>query len=163
MSRFSIGEQVVRRMDGEIGVVKSIQPFGGGFAYVVDLPHAPRTGDGETIWSGTEDAWDHRFKVHAHVATSARDCDGDYSGGHVMEMTLQERCDQFGDLHFKERVMGSIVSLHGQGTLEVRPEGLYWSEQTEEGYRAAGVRWCEDECPEERSWQRDHRAESMGY
>jgi hypothetical protein len=101
--------------------------------------------------------------LHAHVTTASRDCDGDYSSGYVLEMSTLEKDDQFPDLTFKDRVMGSIVSLHGHGTLTVTPEGLAWHEQTEEGYRAADVRWCEEGCEGERSWQRDHRAESMGY
>jgi hypothetical protein len=94
---------------------------------------------------------------------SSRDCDGDYSRGHVYEMTTQEKDDQFGEHHFKRRVIGNTISIYGTGTLEVSPDGIHWHEDTDEGYRAADVRWCEDECPTERTWQRDHRAESMGY
>jgi hypothetical protein len=101
--------------------------------------------------------------LHAHITTASRDCDGDYSGGHVAEMTTLEKADEFADLHFKERVLGNVVTLHGHGTLTVRPGGLSWNEQTDEGYRAAEVRWCEEGCEGERSWQRDHRAEEMGY
>jgi len=101
--------------------------------------------------------------LHAHMEGSSRDCDGDYSRGHVYEMTTLEKDDQFGDLHFKQRVIGNIVSLHGHGTLTVTPERVRWHEQTEEGYSAAEITWCEDECADTRSWQRDHRAEAAGY
>ena len=101
--------------------------------------------------------------LHAHMTSASRDCDGDYTAGHVYEMTTQEKADQFSDLVFKDRVLANVVSLHGYGTLTVTPEGIEWREDTEEGYRAVDVRWCEDECPEERSWQRDHRAEAAGY
>ena len=77
-------------------------------------------------------------------------------------MTLEERCDAMGDLHFKDRVLSGTVSLHADGTLNVYPDGLFWREDTEEGYRAIDVRWCEDDC-DEASWQRDHTAERMGY
>lgn len=100
--------------------------------------------------------------LHAHVETDSRDCDGRYTGGHVLEMTLQERCDAMGDLHFKDRVLASVVSLHSDGTLTVSEDGMSWHERTDEGYRDAEVRWCEDDC-EDASWQRDHRAEEMGY
>jgi len=165
---FSIGEWVERRYDGKVGVVKRVQPgvgdAEGDFYFYVDLdPHRRVKAADEDLWAGTTAAWRTHFRVHAHVSTSSRDCDGDYSGGHLDEMTLQERCDQFGDLHFKERVMGNVVSLHGHGTLTVTPTGLSWSEQTEEGYSAAEVRWCEDECEDERPWRRDHRAEAAGY
>ena len=160
---FSIGEWVERKTDGAVGAVKSVQPWENpdgdlDFIYAVDLDRHP-----DDVWSGTAIAWRRHFRWHAHVSTHSRDCDGDYSGGHVVEMTLEERCDRFGDLHFKERVLGDTVTLHGHGTLEVTPDGLSWHEQTDEGYRAARVRWCEEDCPTERSWQRDHRAEAAGY
>ena len=101
--------------------------------------------------------------LHAHMSGSSRDCDGTYSQGHVYEMTTQEKADQFGDLQFKDRVITNIITLHGYGTLTVTPAGASWSEQTDEGYRAVDILWCEDDCPNERSWQRDHRAEAMGY
>jgi hypothetical protein len=161
--KFSIGEYVRRKMDGKVGVVKSVQPWHeGGFAYSVDLD--PSRPSNEDVWSGTEAAWEPAFKIHAHVSTRSRDCDGDYSGGSMYELTLEERCDQFGDLHFKERVMASIVSLHGHGTLTVDSDtGISWHEDTEEGYREAEALWCESDCGEERPWQRDHRAEAAGY
>jgi len=101
--------------------------------------------------------------LHAHMTSSSRDCDGTYSGGHVYEMTTQEKAEEFGDLHFKDRVLANTVTLHGDGTLTVTPEYLRWYENTEEGYRSVDVNWCEDDCPAERSWQRDHRAEAAGY
>jgi hypothetical protein len=100
--------------------------------------------------------------LHAHVDSRSRDCDGTYSSGYVCEMTTEERTGEFGDLRFQERVLGNAVTLHGHGTLEVTPDGMSWWETTDEGYRAVEVRWCEDDCPEA-SWQRDHRAEEMGY
>jgi hypothetical protein len=165
--QFSIGEWVERKFDGAVGVVKKVQesePEGDFYFYVDLAPHSHRGGLLDTdLWAGTTGAWRRHFRLHAHVETSSRDCDGDYSGGHTDEMTTQERCDQFGDLHFKERVLGNVVTLHGEGTLEVSPSGLHWHEQTEEGYRRADVTWCEDECEDERPWQRDHRAEAAGY
>jgi len=157
--QFSVGEYVERKFDGKIGQVKKFEEYEGTFYFYVDFEGRGRP---EDLWAGTTAAW-RRLRLHAHVSTSSRDCDGDYSGGHVDEMTLEERCDQFHDLHFKERVMGNVVSLHGEGTLEVSPSGLHWREQTEEGYRAADVEWCERECEAERPWQRDHRAEAAGY
>lgn len=157
---FSIGEWVERRMDGKVGRVHSTQRFNDEDIFYVDLGGRNKQ---EDIWAGSAGAWRRHFRVHAHVETSSRDCDGLYTGGHVLEMTLQERCDHFGDLHFQQRVLAGVVTLHGTGTLTVNPEGLSWHEVTDEGYRAEEVRWCEDECPEERSWQRDHTAESMGY
>lgn len=166
--QFSVGEWVERIFDGQVGVVKRVQPgvgdAEGDFYFYVDLdPHRRVKAADEDLWAGTTGAWRRHYRWHAHVTTSSRDCDGDYSGGHVDEMTLEERCDQFGDLHFRERVAMNVVSLHGEGTLTVSSTGVHWHEQTEEGYRAADVRWCEEDCPDERSWQRDHSAERAGY
>jgi hypothetical protein len=148
---FSVGEWVERIFDGKVGVVKRIQPgvgdAEGDYYFYVDLD--PHRGADEDLWAGTTAAWRRHHRLHAHSSTSSRDCDGDYTSGHVYEMTLEERC------------YDSLHSLHG--TLTVTEDGLEWYEQTEEGYRAASVRWCDDDCPDERSWQRDHRAESMGY
>ena len=162
---FSVGEWVERKIDGKVGVVKKIQPYEEAYSYAVDLSPDSRRGGllDIDLWSGTAQAWRRHFRWHAHVSTNSRDCDGDYSRGHIDEMTLEERCDRYGDLRFKDRVLTSVVNPHGHGTLEVTPEHLSWYEQTEEGYRAAEVAWCEDECPAMRSWQRDHRAEAAGY
>lgn len=100
--------------------------------------------------------------LHAHVETDARDYDGRYTQGYVLEKTTLERADDLGDYSFKTRVLAGVVSTHGSGTLSVTPEGLSWYEDTDEGYHRAEVRWCEDEC-EDRTWQRDHSAEAMGY
>lgn len=101
--------------------------------------------------------------MHAHMEYSTRDCDGTYTGGNVYEMTTQEKAEEFGPWVFQQRVVATTVNVHGYGTLVVTPLGITWDEPTEEGYRAVEIRWCEDECPQERSWQRDHRAEEAGY
>lgn len=159
---FSIGEYVERRTDGQVGIVRGTETFNGDILYRVELLRRGYDKDDNTVL-GSEQAWRRHHRLHAHVSTSSADCDGTYSGGQVYEMTLQERCDMFGDFAFRERVLGSVVNLHGHGRMDVTPDGIEWREQTEEGYRAAEVRWCEDDCPEERSWQRDHRAEAAGY
>jgi len=157
---FSIGEFVERKMDGRVGVVKKAEPYNEDYVFYVHF-RDDRTDD---VWAGVTGAWRRHFNLHAHTSSKSRDCDGDYSsGGNVYEMTTQERCEEFGDLHFQQRVVGYTVSLHGHGELKVTPEGVEWYETTDEGYRATDVQWCSDECPAERSWQRDHRAEAMGY
>lgn len=101
--------------------------------------------------------------LHAHVETDARDCDGRYSQGYVLEMTTLERADVFPDITFMRRVMSDTVRVYGiHGVLNVTPNDLTWSETTDEGYRVVNVRWCEDEC-EECTWQRDYTAEREGY
>ena len=157
--QFSIGEYVERKVDGQIGVIRKVEPWDGDYVFYVDFDGRNRE---EDLWAGTTPAWK-RMDLHAHVETDSADCDGRYTSGRVEEMTLEERCDQFWDLHFKERILGNTVSFHGTGTVEVSPSGLHWYEQTDEGYRRVDVEWCEQDCDDVRSWQRDHSAEKAGY
>lgn len=158
---FAIGEWVERKFDGRIGKVLRIDQYDGADLYCVDLD--PQRPANEDVWSGSAGAWDSVFRVHGHATSRSRDCDGDYSGGSTYEMTAQERTDQFGDLMFKERVIGSVVTAHGHGNLAVTPDGIEWHEETEEGFHEVSVRWCEDECAGGTPWRRDHRAEAAGY
>jgi hypothetical protein len=162
--KFSVGEYVARRIDGKVGKVIRTQEYDGAPLYYVQFDVRDKSEDNpDGTWAGTEAAWRRRDTLHAHVETESRDCDGRYTGGRVEEMTLEERCDAFGDLRFKDRVMAGVVTIHGNGELKVTPFSLEWHEITDEGYRAADVRWCEDECSDTRTWQRDHSAEAAGY
>lgn len=110
---------------------------------------------------------------HAHIDRDATDCDGRMSHSHVVSPTPEELADQFGDIHFMERVVGSATSVYalldtgrldvtrtGTGTYDLKFE---WSEPTEEGSIHIEGRFCTDDCNLDESSQRDHRAESMGY
>lgn len=105
--------------------------------------------------------------LHAHVATASSDCDGPMYRDFVQEMNDEERTnDQYGDLAFKERILGNHVSFHSEFGVEVKvsAHGFVTSEQTDEGYRSADVTWCEDEeCDPNAASQRDIFAEQMGY
>lgn len=159
---FIVGEWVTRRTDGVVGIVRGVQEYNDGPLYRVELQR-PRISPEENTVLGSEGAWDRLHKVHAHVTTSSRDCDGDYRSGRSVELTAEERCDSFGDISFKERVIANVITVHGYGTLSVTPEGVEWGENTEEGYRMASVEWCEDNCPNVKPWHRDLRAEAAGY
>lgn len=110
-------------------------------------------------------------KLHAHIETAASDCDGLITRDYVMTMTDEERASEFGDLEFHDRVVTSVVntySLDGEATLKVSRlnDGsvrISWTEPTEEGYRNSEATFCTDDCDDEESSYRDHRAESMGY
>lgn len=108
-------------------------------------------------------------ELHAHVSTSSVDCDGPMYREYVETFNDAERAESgkayndFSDLHFKERILGNVVSFHGHGSVTFRPEGFTFSEPTDEGYRSAEVRWCEDDCDTDAAWQRDVFAEQMGY
>lgn len=157
---FVIGEWVIRRFDGCRGQVREVAEYEGFTSYKVELSRHGSAED-NTFW-GTEQAWESAFTLHAHVETSSADCDGTHSRGYVDVMDVSERCETFGDLSFKERIARSIISFTGRGTLNVNEYGVQWMEETEEGYRHVVATWCEKMC-ELQTWQRDHRAEEMGY
>lgn len=121
--------------------------------------------------------------LHAHVSTASRDCDGPMYRDYVTEMNSDEIAMQvrayfegvvrgydspvndFSEYAFKERVLGNHVSFSPLVKVEVtvREEGFHMSEETDEGYRSADVRWCEDDCDSDAYSQRDVFAEMMGY
>lgn len=112
--------------------------------------------------------------LHAHVSTASADCDGPFYRDYVTALNDDERAmhdkaqgvNDFHDLVFKERVLGNHVSFHSEGgvTVKVDSDGFHMHEQTDEGYRSAEVRWCEDEdCDPNAASQRDVYAEMMGY
>lgn len=95
---------------------------------------------------------------------------------YVMTLTDEERqmhedangINDFHDLVFKGRVLVSVVSLDPSGPdsdaeVHLRSDGFTYDEPTDEGYRHAEVTWCEDECDQNASSQRDVYAEMMGY
>jgi hypothetical protein len=114
--------------------------------------------------------------LHAHVSTTATDCDGRIDNDYVLTMNeaeiaeSQQQYNDFSDIHFRERVIGSIMHLTGgPGTLTVHSEPgtwadrVVWEQETEEGGRNNMALFCEDDCDEAETRYRDHRAESMGY
>lgn len=162
--KFLVGEPVVRITDGLVGKVVRVDPWHeGGWAYAVDLGREPMQGFADDIWSGTEGAWRSALP-HAHVSTQSQDCDGRYLHEHVDRPNSIERTEEFGDLHFKERILGNIVSFHAEdGTLTVNPGALYWNQPTDEGYTSTHVVWCEQDDCDDKATQRDFSAERMGY
>ena len=112
--------------------------------------------------------------LHAHVSTASSDCDGPQYNEWVESLNVTELAqhvaangvNDFHDLNFKERVLGNHVSFHSEFgvTVAVLDWGFTMHEQTDEGYRQAEVRWCEDEdCDPNAKSHRDVFAEQMGY
>ena len=104
--------------------------------------------------------------LHAHIDTSAADCDGPLYRSYVVGISDEEVAGNFAEINFRERVLNSQVSVYAcmSGTLQVSEGGFSWRETTDEGYRASDVRWCDDEsCDLETYSQRDVYAEMMGY
>jgi hypothetical protein len=111
--------------------------------------------------------------LHAHVSTSSSDCDGPMYRDYVATMNDAEQAEDregdergynnFADLHFKARILSNHVSFHAVCEISTNEDGFHVHENTDEGYRAAEVRWCEDECDESLASQRDVYAEMMGY
>lgn len=109
------------------------------------------------------------MNLHAHIDSAARDCDGLYTRDYVMTPNGAEHLGEFGELEFRDRVMGSIVSMAGLGgVLTVTPldDGmarLEWNEPTDEGYRQVDATFCIDDCDTGENHFRDHAAEAAGY
>ena len=111
--------------------------------------------------------------LHAHVDTASADCDGPMyrswveklNDEEVAEHVAAQGVNDFHDLHFKARVLSNHVSFHSEAGVfvTVTADGFVMNEDTEEGYRSASVRWCEDECDETKTSYRDVFAEQMGY
>lgn len=159
---FIVGEYVTDKSNDEVWVIESMSEGDGQKRYrLTKHPNRPQAANERTV--GESDITP-LYLIHAHVDTASRDCDGTYLGGFTEVPNDDERRSEFGDLHFQGRVLRNIVTLHGYGTLTVNPDGLEWSEQTEEGYSRAEVRWCHDiTCREDKRWQRDLQAEAAGY
>lgn len=101
--------------------------------------------------------------IHAHVDVRARDCDGVVSSGSIVQPDLSHRRHQFGDLLFKEAVLGSCVHFHQEGRVEIRPDEVEITQYTDEGYRQTMIAWCDSKCSGDGRWYRDHSAEAAGY
>jgi hypothetical protein len=77
--------------------------------------------------------------------------------------------NDFSEINFRERVLGSVVSLttfrDGQvGSVEITEHGFTYSRPTDEGFESTDVRWCEDDdCVDAPVTFRDHSAEKAGY
>lgn len=139
---FAVGDRVLRHHDRVEGEVVDVQEYDGDFAYGVRL-YRPQYDEEFNTVLGTRKAWVAlHADLHAHVTTESRDCDGTYHAERVVRIDDKEAVDQFGDIDFKARVVGDVVSTHSVGTLSVHPDGARWEEPTEEGYRNQEVEWC---------------------
>lgn len=105
--------------------------------------------------------------IHAHFNSSSMDCDGQIDRSYVVKARQGED-----DLDFHDRIVSLVVStyaLMSQATLQVTRLGddevrLDWSEPTDEGYRSTEAVICNrDDCDENETTYRDHRAEEAGY
>lgn len=110
--------------------------------------------------------------LHAHVSTTARDCDGTYDHAYVVTFNDDETAESqkdvndFSGIHFMNRVMSLVASPYACQfgmTVKVDDDGIEVHENTEEGYRQASVRWCHEDCDTDARSQRDHAAEAAGY
>lgn len=102
--------------------------------------------------------------LHAHLTTESSDCDGRYSRESIREIETSELRDEFGDITFKQRILGTLLSIYQKGTLDVTPDGAEWNQPTDEGHINVLVEWCDDpECSPPKYGFRDHSAEAAGY
>ena len=111
--------------------------------------------------------------IHAHIDNASQDCDGPiyrsrievFNDEETAEAVKANGINDFSEIHFRERVLTSEVSVYSceNGTLQVSAGGFSWSEQTDEGYRSAHVVWCTDDCDLGEKSYRDVYAEMMNY
>lgn len=112
--------------------------------------------------------------LHAHISTTATDCDGRMDYDYVVSLNEAEIAEHekaagvndFHDLHFKARVLGNLATFcpDYQQTIIIEEDGIETQESTEEGHRHSQAQWCEDpDCDPNQQSQRDHAAEAMGY
>jgi hypothetical protein len=122
--------------------------------------------------------------LHAHIDTSARDCDGPLDTCSVTRpvhlrdlprdvIAIGERWWETVEVYdFWSRMVSIQVHPyvdHGEATMSLTRDsgGMYTFTQarpTDEGFHHEITRLCRDaECAYERSYQRDHYAEAAGY
>lgn len=158
-NKFIANEYVERISDGAVGQVKGIHLTSDEtWVYGVQMGRQP---EGYKIIA--EGNLRRHTRLHAHVESRSRDCDGTYDKTWVDVPSTVERMNEYGDLEFQNRVVTSVISLFGHGTLTVASESCSWHEETEEGYRHVEITWCAEEDCDRTSTFRDHTAESMGY
>lgn len=105
--------------------------------------------------------------LHAHYDSASRDCDGRYD--HHGVYTNPDQLDEF---DFEARILRFIATWpDGDVDVEVRlgfngqgEKFIHMARSTDEGHESKTATFCDDSsCDLERSGQRDHTAESMGY
>lgn len=99
---------------------------------------------------------------HAHIETSSTDCDGRLDRDYVSEARPDE--DNY---DFKARTLSALVSWSYPNRVEFRGDDsdeIEVSYQHDEGSFYGEARFCGNpECNPNKSGQRDHYAEAMGY
>lgn len=112
--------------------------------------------------------------LHAHISTTATDCDGRMDYDYVVSLNETEIAEHqkaggvndFHDLSFKGRVLQHVATFcpYDTQTITIDNDGFEAQESTDEGHRHSQVQWCEDpDCDPNEHSQRDYSAEAMGY
>lgn len=158
MSNLFVVGEYVEKHDGSVGVVQEIGDLKGRPFYRVRYLQSP---DEDVL--AMEVALKRHHRIHAHMDSASQDCDGKYESTAVCYPTISQRCSAYGDLEFKQDLVTNTMSVYGVGTLHVTPDGVIWSEKTEEGYRYVGIEWCEKNCAKQPPVHRDFSAEKAGY
>jgi hypothetical protein len=105
--------------------------------------------------------------IHAHVETSATDCDGPLYQSYIMQANEGE--DEYG---FKSRILMALVSWSYDNRVVFdsgEDDGFDWDSITvdydhDEGHFHGEARTCRNEdCDPDARTQRDVYAEMMGY
>ena len=148
MSKFIVGEYVVRRFDGTIGIVREVEEVPGlPTCYVVEMPGDP--GD-DNLACGAEVAWT-PVRTHAHITTTWFDTNDQpiEIASWVDTQTAGERRSGPDGMEFKLRVIRSITEeLVDQFlTLNQNEHGVFITTWDETGSRTTIlVTWCDEDC-----------------
>ena len=162
MFKFIVGEYVQQRDDGVLATVLTCEETHNyPTLYRVEVEGA--LGYEKYVFA-TEHSW-MPYVPHAHITHRSRDCDGVYEHDLVVMPTDEERCNIYGDMEFKRRMISEAISISGfGGTLDLEGDTFSWYEKTEEGYVQVSGQWCYDCGETDKSYSfRDFTAEAAGY
>lgn len=164
MSKFIVGEYIQKRDDEVLATVLTCeQTTDNNTTTIYRVAVEGALGYDQYVFA-TEYTW-MPYVPHAHITRRSRDCDGEYVHELTVMPTDEERCNIFGDMEFKQRMISESISITGfGGTLEIDGDTFTWYEKTEEGHVRVDGEWCYD-CSETNKSPsfRDLAAEAAGY
>lgn len=149
MSKFIVGEYVVRRFDGTVGVVREVQENPGlPVCYVVEMPGDP--GD-DNLACGAEMAWT-PVRTHAHITQTWLDPEDQplAIASWIATQSVEERCSGPDGTAFKRNVIRCATEelpVDQYLTLNQNPCGINIRVWDPIGSSTAFlVVWCDEDC-----------------
>ena len=149
MSKFIVGEYVVRRFDGTVGVVQEVEEIPGlPTCYVVEMPGDP--GD-DNLACGAEVAWT-PVRTHAHITQTWLDPKEQPIGiaSWITTQSVEERCSGPDGTAFKRNVIQTATEelpVDQYLTLNQNKCGVNIRVWDPTGSSTAVlVTWCDEDC-----------------